>query len=131
MDVNYFPLPDSLCVSHSGLYNSANERNKSPKFPNARRRTPSGGSENEPNHSSRRRCVFSCGLEGVPVSAYANGSVYLCACVYVCMYVCEFICVCVRRGVLRMCVLTQCDITQMSLLRHLQVMCLVCVCACR
>ncbi|XP_031414464.1 band 4.1-like protein 4 isoform X2 [Clupea harengus] len=39
----------------SGLYNSANERNKSPKFPNARRRTPSGGSENEPNHSSRRR----------------------------------------------------------------------------
>ncbi|XP_076158716.1 band 4.1-like protein 4 [Alosa pseudoharengus] len=39
----------------SGLYNSANERNKSPKFPNARRRTPSGGSENETNHSSRRR----------------------------------------------------------------------------
>ncbi|KAL2087706.1 hypothetical protein ACEWY4_016534 [Coilia grayii] len=39
----------------SGLYNSANERNKSPKFPNARRRTPSGGSENEPNHSSRRK----------------------------------------------------------------------------
>uniref|UniRef100_A0AAY4B660 Erythrocyte membrane protein band 4.1-like 4A n=1 Tax=Denticeps clupeoides TaxID=299321 RepID=A0AAY4B660_9TELE len=31
----------------SGLYNVATERNKSPKFPNARRRTPSGGSENE------------------------------------------------------------------------------------
>ncbi|XP_030622902.1 band 4.1-like protein 4 isoform X2 [Chanos chanos] len=39
----------------SGLYNSASERNKSPKFPNARRRTPSGGSENETSHSARRR----------------------------------------------------------------------------
>ncbi|KAJ8385511.1 hypothetical protein AAFF_G00185470 [Aldrovandia affinis] len=39
----------------SGLYNSANERNKSPKFPAARRRTPSGGSENEPAQPARRR----------------------------------------------------------------------------
>lgn len=34
----------------SGLYNSASERNKSPKFPKAHRRSPSGGSENEPRH---------------------------------------------------------------------------------
>ncbi|XP_036384829.1 band 4.1-like protein 4 isoform X2 [Megalops cyprinoides] len=39
----------------SGLYNSANERNKSPKFPAARRRTPSGGSENETAQPARRR----------------------------------------------------------------------------
>uniref|UniRef100_A0AAR2K3W0 Erythrocyte membrane protein band 4.1-like 4A n=1 Tax=Pygocentrus nattereri TaxID=42514 RepID=A0AAR2K3W0_PYGNA len=39
----------------SGLYNSASERNKSPKFPNARRRSPSGGSENEPSQAARHR----------------------------------------------------------------------------
>uniref|UniRef100_A0A8C2E7S4 Erythrocyte membrane protein band 4.1-like 4A n=1 Tax=Cyprinus carpio TaxID=7962 RepID=A0A8C2E7S4_CYPCA len=39
----------------SGLYNSASERNKSPKFPKAHRRSPSGGSENETSHSGRRR----------------------------------------------------------------------------
>ncbi|XP_059395048.1 band 4.1-like protein 4 isoform X1 [Carassius carassius] len=39
----------------SGLYNSASERNKSPKFPKAHRRSPSGGSENEPSLSARRR----------------------------------------------------------------------------
>lgn len=39
----------------SGLYNSASERNKSPKFPKAHRRSPSGGSENETSHSARRR----------------------------------------------------------------------------
>ncbi|TSM28163.1 Band 4.1-like protein 4A [Bagarius yarrelli] len=39
----------------SGLYNSASERNKSPKFPNTRRRSPSGGSENEVLNSSRQR----------------------------------------------------------------------------
>ncbi|XP_058877654.1 band 4.1-like protein 4A isoform X3 [Acipenser ruthenus] len=39
----------------SGLYNSPNERNKSPKFPNPRRRTPSGGSENEAVQPVRRR----------------------------------------------------------------------------
>ncbi|XP_057177382.1 band 4.1-like protein 4 isoform X1 [Triplophysa rosa] len=39
----------------SGLYNSASERNKSPKFPKAHRRTPSGGSENETSLSARRR----------------------------------------------------------------------------
>ncbi|XP_028837518.1 band 4.1-like protein 4 isoform X1 [Denticeps clupeoides] len=39
----------------SGLYNVATERNKSPKFPNARRRTPSGGSENETCPARRRR----------------------------------------------------------------------------
>uniref|UniRef100_A0A8C9RTU7 Erythrocyte membrane protein band 4.1-like 4A n=1 Tax=Scleropages formosus TaxID=113540 RepID=A0A8C9RTU7_SCLFO len=39
----------------SGLYNSAGERNKSPKFPAARRRTPSGGSENEASQPGRRR----------------------------------------------------------------------------
>uniref|UniRef100_A0A673ICW7 Erythrocyte membrane protein band 4.1-like 4A n=1 Tax=Sinocyclocheilus rhinocerous TaxID=307959 RepID=A0A673ICW7_9TELE len=38
----------------SGLYNSS-ERNKSPKFPKAHRRSPSGGSENETSHSARRR----------------------------------------------------------------------------
>uniref|UniRef100_A0A8C2J7J4 Erythrocyte membrane protein band 4.1-like 4A n=1 Tax=Cyprinus carpio TaxID=7962 RepID=A0A8C2J7J4_CYPCA len=41
----------------SGLYNSASERNKSPKFPKAHRRSPSGGSENETSHSARRRCA--------------------------------------------------------------------------
>ncbi|XP_016346383.1 band 4.1-like protein 4 isoform X1 [Sinocyclocheilus anshuiensis] len=41
----------------SGLYNSASERNKSPKFPKAHRRSPSGGSENETSHSARRRKV--------------------------------------------------------------------------
>lgn len=39
----------------SGLYNSASERNKSPKFPKVHRRSPSGGSENETSHSARRR----------------------------------------------------------------------------
>ncbi|KAG9263038.1 band 4.1-like protein 4A [Astyanax mexicanus] len=39
----------------SGLYNSASERNKSPKFPKARRRTPSGGSENEVSQTARHR----------------------------------------------------------------------------
>ncbi|XP_066567692.1 band 4.1-like protein 4 isoform X1 [Amia ocellicauda] len=39
----------------SGLYNSSNERTKSPKFPNPRRRTPSGGSENEAVQTGRRR----------------------------------------------------------------------------
>uniref|UniRef100_A0A673LEJ3 Band 4.1-like protein 4 n=1 Tax=Sinocyclocheilus rhinocerous TaxID=307959 RepID=A0A673LEJ3_9TELE len=39
----------------SGLYNSASERNKSPKFPKAHRRSPSGGSENETSHSAQ--CV--------------------------------------------------------------------------
>ncbi|XP_026129873.1 band 4.1-like protein 4 [Carassius auratus] len=39
----------------SGLYNSASERNKSPKFPKAHRRSPSGGSENETSLSARRR----------------------------------------------------------------------------
>ncbi|XP_073685710.1 band 4.1-like protein 4 [Garra rufa] len=39
----------------SGLYNSASERNKSPKFPKAHRRSPSGGSENETSNSARRR----------------------------------------------------------------------------
>ncbi|XP_053542905.1 band 4.1-like protein 4 isoform X6 [Ictalurus punctatus] len=43
----------------SGLYNSASERNKSPKFPNTRRRAPSGGSENEVMNSSRHRKVSS------------------------------------------------------------------------
>uniref|UniRef100_A0A4W5MWR1 Erythrocyte membrane protein band 4.1-like 4A n=1 Tax=Hucho hucho TaxID=62062 RepID=A0A4W5MWR1_9TELE len=38
----------------SGLYNTANERTKSPKFPTARGRTPSGGSENEPSQNRRR-----------------------------------------------------------------------------
>uniref|UniRef100_A0A4W5MZG9 Erythrocyte membrane protein band 4.1-like 4A n=1 Tax=Hucho hucho TaxID=62062 RepID=A0A4W5MZG9_9TELE len=37
----------------SGLYNTANERTKSPKFPTARGRTPSGGSENEPSQNRR------------------------------------------------------------------------------
>ncbi|XP_066507057.1 band 4.1-like protein 4 [Hoplias malabaricus] len=39
----------------SGLYNSASERNKSPKFPNARKRSPSGGSENEVSQTARHR----------------------------------------------------------------------------
>ncbi|XP_062870060.1 band 4.1-like protein 4 [Trichomycterus rosablanca] len=39
----------------SGLYNSASERNKSPKFPNTRRRSPSGGSENDPLNSKHRK----------------------------------------------------------------------------
>ncbi|XP_035632576.1 band 4.1-like protein 4 isoform X2 [Oncorhynchus keta] len=38
----------------SGLYNTANERTKSPKFPTARGRTPSGGSENETSQNRRR-----------------------------------------------------------------------------
>uniref|UniRef100_A0A8C7H3W9 Erythrocyte membrane protein band 4.1-like 4A n=1 Tax=Oncorhynchus kisutch TaxID=8019 RepID=A0A8C7H3W9_ONCKI len=39
----------------SGLYNTANKRTKSPKFPTARGRTPSGGSENEPSQNRRRK----------------------------------------------------------------------------
>ncbi|XP_077027429.1 band 4.1-like protein 4A isoform X3 [Agelaius phoeniceus] len=39
----------------SGLYNSASDRNKSPKFPYSRRRNPSGGSENESGQPVRRR----------------------------------------------------------------------------
>ncbi|KAG2466891.1 E41LA protein, partial [Polypterus senegalus] len=39
----------------SGLYNSSNDRTKSPKFPNPRRRTPSGGSDNEAVQPPRRR----------------------------------------------------------------------------
>ncbi|KAM9138604.1 band 4.1-like protein 4A isoform 2-T2 [Pangshura tecta] len=39
----------------SGLYNSPNDRNKSPKFPYSRRRNPSGGSENESGQQARRR----------------------------------------------------------------------------
>ncbi|KPP62664.1 hypothetical protein Z043_119136 [Scleropages formosus] len=49
---NKFVGPSS---GKSGLYNSAGERNKSPKFPAARRRTPSGGSENEASQPGRRR----------------------------------------------------------------------------
>ncbi|XP_045078462.1 band 4.1-like protein 4 isoform X2 [Coregonus clupeaformis] len=37
----------------SGLYNTANQRTKSPKFPMARGRTPSGGSENETSQNRR------------------------------------------------------------------------------
>ncbi|XP_052463594.1 band 4.1-like protein 4 isoform X1 [Carassius gibelio] len=39
----------------SGLYNSASERNKSPRFPKAHRRSPSGDMENETSLSARRR----------------------------------------------------------------------------
>ncbi|XP_069481595.1 band 4.1-like protein 4A isoform X5 [Ambystoma mexicanum] len=39
----------------SGLYNSPNERNKSPKFPTPRRRNPSGGSDNDSGQPGRRR----------------------------------------------------------------------------
>ncbi|KAM6984663.1 band 4.1-like protein 4 [Aplochiton taeniatus] len=41
----------------SGLYSTGNERTKSPKFPTARGRTTSGGSENETSHSARHRWV--------------------------------------------------------------------------
>nr|XP_028605100.1 band 4.1-like protein 4A isoform X2 [Podarcis muralis] len=51
----------------SGLYNSPSDRNRSPKFPNSRRRHPSGGSENEPGvplrRRSRSRCNTSSGSE--------------------------------------------------------------------
>nr|XP_034956208.1 band 4.1-like protein 4A isoform X2 [Zootoca vivipara] len=51
----------------SGLYNSPSDRNRSPKFPNSRRRYPSGGSENEPGvpfrRRSRSRCNTSSGSE--------------------------------------------------------------------
>ncbi|XP_019388014.1 PREDICTED: band 4.1-like protein 4A isoform X1 [Crocodylus porosus] len=39
----------------SGLYNSPNDRSKSPKFPYSRRRNPSGGSETESGQPVRRR----------------------------------------------------------------------------
>ncbi|XP_060700434.1 band 4.1-like protein 4 isoform X2 [Hemiscyllium ocellatum] len=39
----------------SGLYISPSERNKSPKFPHPKRRTPSGGSDNETGQPGRRR----------------------------------------------------------------------------
>ncbi|XP_072439790.1 band 4.1-like protein 4 isoform X2 [Chiloscyllium punctatum] len=39
----------------SGLYISPSERNKSPKFPHPKRRTPSGGSDNESGQPGRRR----------------------------------------------------------------------------
>ncbi|XP_033279670.1 band 4.1-like protein 4A isoform X7 [Orcinus orca] len=39
----------------SGLYNSPNDRTKSPKFPYARRRNPSCGSDHDPVQPTRRR----------------------------------------------------------------------------
>uniref|UniRef100_A0A9J7YK42 Erythrocyte membrane protein band 4.1-like 4A n=1 Tax=Cyprinus carpio carpio TaxID=630221 RepID=A0A9J7YK42_CYPCA len=51
----------------SGLYNSASERNKSPKFPKAHRRSPSGGSENETSHSGRRRCAHASRFSLTPL----------------------------------------------------------------
>ncbi|XP_027526952.1 band 4.1-like protein 4A isoform X3 [Neopelma chrysocephalum] len=44
----------------SGLYNSPNDRNKSPKFPYSHRRNPSGGSENESGQPVRRRSQSRC-----------------------------------------------------------------------
>ncbi|XP_043920403.1 band 4.1-like protein 4A [Protopterus annectens] len=45
---------------NSGLYNSPNDRNKSPKFPTPRRRTPSGGSDSELGQPTRRRSRSRC-----------------------------------------------------------------------
>ncbi|NWR24176.1 E41LA protein, partial [Emberiza fucata] len=49
------PSPVKRYVDPHGLYNSASDRNKSPKFPYSRRRNPSGGSENESGQPVRRR----------------------------------------------------------------------------
>ncbi|XP_045693888.1 band 4.1-like protein 4A isoform X2 [Phyllostomus hastatus] len=45
----------------SGLYNSPNDRTKSPKFPYARRRNPSCGSDNDSVQPARRRKAHNSG----------------------------------------------------------------------
>ncbi|XP_061479913.1 band 4.1-like protein 4A isoform X1 [Rhineura floridana] len=56
----------------SGLYNSLNDRNRSPKFPNSRRRHASGGSENEPGQPLRRRSRSRCNTSSGSESENSN-----------------------------------------------------------
>ncbi|KAM9587285.1 band 4.1-like protein 4A isoform 5-T5 [Morphnus guianensis] len=56
----------------SGLYNSASDRNKSPKFPYSRRRNPSGGSENESGQPVRRRSRSRCNTSSGSESENSN-----------------------------------------------------------
>ncbi|XP_072848564.2 band 4.1-like protein 4A isoform X1 [Pogona vitticeps] len=56
----------------SGLYNSPNDRNRSPKFPYSRRRHPSGGSENEPGQPHRRRSRSRCNTSSGSESENSN-----------------------------------------------------------
>uniref|UniRef100_A0A8C5UGU4 Erythrocyte membrane protein band 4.1-like 4A n=1 Tax=Malurus cyaneus samueli TaxID=2593467 RepID=A0A8C5UGU4_9PASS len=56
----------------SGLYNSASDRNKSPKFPYSRRRNLSGGSENEPGQLLRRRSRSRCNTSSGSESENSN-----------------------------------------------------------
>uniref|UniRef100_A0A8C3SQP4 Erythrocyte membrane protein band 4.1-like 4A n=1 Tax=Chelydra serpentina TaxID=8475 RepID=A0A8C3SQP4_CHESE len=56
----------------SGLYNSPNDRNKSPKFPYSRRRNPSGGSENESGQQVRRRSRSRCNTSSGSESENSN-----------------------------------------------------------
>ncbi|KAJ7417691.1 Band 4.1-like protein 4A [Willisornis vidua] len=56
----------------SGLYNSPNDRNKSPKFPYSRRRNPSGGSENESGQPVRRRSRSRCNTSSGSESENSN-----------------------------------------------------------
>ncbi|XP_039236699.1 band 4.1-like protein 4A isoform X3 [Pipra filicauda] len=56
----------------SGLYNSPNDRNKSPKFPYSHRRNPSGGSENESGQPVRRRSRSRCNTSSGSESENSN-----------------------------------------------------------
>uniref|UniRef100_A0A8C3NVU6 Erythrocyte membrane protein band 4.1-like 4A n=1 Tax=Cyanoderma ruficeps TaxID=181631 RepID=A0A8C3NVU6_9PASS len=56
----------------SGLYNSASDRNKSPKFPYSCRRNPSGGSENESGQPVRRRSRSRCNTSSGSESENSN-----------------------------------------------------------
>ncbi|XP_004678539.1 PREDICTED: band 4.1-like protein 4A isoform X1 [Condylura cristata] len=50
----------------SGLYNSSSDQTKSPKFPNARRRNPSCGSDNDSLQPTRRRKTHNSGEDSDP-----------------------------------------------------------------
>nr|XP_033785019.1 band 4.1-like protein 4A isoform X2 [Geotrypetes seraphini] len=56
----------------SGLYNSPSDRNKSPKFPNPRRRNPSGGSEHDYGQPLRRRSRSRCNTSSGSESENSN-----------------------------------------------------------
>ncbi|RMB92842.1 hypothetical protein DUI87_30736 [Hirundo rustica rustica] len=56
----------------SGLYNSASDRSKSPKFPYSCRRNPSGGSENESGQPVRRRSRSRCNTSSGTESENSN-----------------------------------------------------------
>ncbi|EPY75057.1 hypothetical protein CB1_001814001 [Camelus ferus] len=56
----------------SGLYNSPNDRTKSPKFPYTRRRNPSCGSDNDSLQPTRRRSRSRCNTSSGSESENSN-----------------------------------------------------------